>query len=129
MICHIRISSPYCNYRLKSRKPYVFLHFSQDNPDDSQDPDRQRRLGAVRQTLAACDAGGYSLDGQTIRLSFIKDTGIDMFIMFFYRFFLVKFCSSCLFDRLFLVKFQETRGILQLCLNAMEHPSPRSHEH
>lgn len=40
---------------------------------DNKEPDRQRRLGAVRQTIAACDAGGYSLDGQTIRLTFIKE--------------------------------------------------------
>ena len=38
-----------------------------------KDPDRERRLGAVRQTIAACDAGGYCLDGQEIRLTSIKD--------------------------------------------------------
>lgn len=40
---------------------------------DNKDPDRERRLGAVRQTIAACDAGGYCLDGQEIRLTCIKE--------------------------------------------------------
>ena len=55
---------------------YILLIFASRIRTIPQDPDRQRRLGAVRQTIAACDAGGYSLDGQTIRLTFIKDTGL-----------------------------------------------------